>query len=74
MGYEDLRFLRDRTAYWLGIKCLQDRKLLKITQPIKEEFMKTKEYFRRTMKPTGDSQAMKELYKVLNSIVLGETV
>lgn len=70
---DDFRFLRDRTAYWLGVKCLQDRKLIVATKTIKDELMKVKEYFNRTI-PANADERTRQYQKTLNSVILGETV
>lgn len=70
---DDFRFLRDRTAYWLGVKCLQDRKLITITKTIKDELLKVKGYFNRTI-PANADEKTKRYHNTLNSVILGEKV
>lgn len=65
------RFLRDRTAYWLGVKCLQDRKVLRITDPIKKEFMKMKTYFNQTV-PANADENTKRYHRIFNEITIGD--
>ena len=73
MSNDNFRFLRDRTAYWLGVKSLQDRKMLVMTKTIKQEFMKMKIYFNQTI-PANADEKTKEYHRLFNSITLGETV
>lgn len=44
----DNTFLRDRVAFWFGIKTLIDKKMVKVTPNMKKELRKTQEYLMQT--------------------------
>lgn len=70
---DKFRFLRDRTAYWLGVKVLQDRKMLTITKTIKQEFLKMKTYFNNTI-PANADEKTKKFHKTFNEITIGDRI
>lgn len=67
MNKDELNFLRDRLAFWTGISCLIDRKIIRNCPNIEKEFFRTKEYFKfKTLKADEVEAAkyIKELMKI----------
>ena len=72
--YADIKFLVDRTAYWLGVKDLEGRRMITATDAVKQDFFRTKEYFRRKEKEIFQDKKATSYYKLLDSITLGSKV
>lgn len=72
--YKERRFLLNTTALYLGIKCLEDRNMLSITDAIKKDLFKAKEFFRRDEREIVLDNVAMRLYKTLDSITLGAKV
>jgi len=69
--YREKKFLLSTTALYLGIKTLEDKKVLVVTDSIKKELFRSKEFFRRDIASLSkDANAMR-LYQILDGITIG---